>query len=114
VVCTPSGTDTDHCVIRFSTGDVVIIPFSLPHEPARAGRLHRLGEDLGGFFRGPAVGLEVVLAAQPVVRAQFLAIYAAKMALMTGASSGDGGGDPLLASAAMADWRSMSSAIMEL
>jgi hypothetical protein len=23
VVCTPSGTDTDHCVIKFSTGDVV-------------------------------------------------------------------------------------------
>jgi hypothetical protein len=23
VVCTPSGTDTDHCVITFSTGDVV-------------------------------------------------------------------------------------------
>ena len=49
-----------------------------------------------------------------LTRAQLLAIYAAKMALMTGASSGDGGGDPLLASAAMADWRSMSSAIMEL
>jgi hypothetical protein len=49
-----------------------------------------------------------------LMRAQFLAIYAAKMALMTSASSGDGGGDPLLASAAMADWRSMSSAIMEL
>jgi hypothetical protein len=35
--------------------------------PARPGRLHRLGEDLVGLFRGPPVGLEVVLAAQPVV-----------------------------------------------
>jgi hypothetical protein len=40
--------------------------------------------------------------------------YAVKMALMTAASSGDGGGIPRLASATTPDWRSMSSAIMEL